>query len=65
MIIIRLARDLNLYTVAEGIEDSGQRQALISLGCDSAQGFLLSRPLDAAVARELAQGAASNAKVER
>ena len=63
--IIRLARDLNLYTVAEGIEDSQQRQALISLGCDSAQGFLLSRPLDAAVARELAQGAASNARVER
>jgi EAL domain-containing protein (putative c-di-GMP-specific phosphodiesterase class I) len=56
--IIRLARDLHLSTIAEGIEDSQQRDTLIALGCDSAQGFLLSRPLDAAVAQQLAEGAA-------
>jgi diguanylate cyclase (GGDEF)-like protein len=44
--ILRLARDLNLSTTAEGIERPGQRTILAELHCDSAQGYLLSRPLD-------------------
>jgi diguanylate cyclase (GGDEF)-like protein len=54
--IIGLARDLRLSTVAEGIEDVQQQETLRTLGCDSAQGYLLSRPLDAAVAQRLAEG---------
>jgi diguanylate cyclase (GGDEF)-like protein len=50
--IIRLAHDLRLSTVAEGVESLVQRQALIDLGCDSAQGYLLSRPLDPHAAEE-------------
>ncbi|HEX2904111.1 MAG TPA: EAL domain-containing protein [Jatrophihabitans sp.] len=46
--IIGLARQLRLSTVAEGIETDTQRAALAGLGCDSAQGYLMSRPLDEA-----------------
>jgi diguanylate cyclase (GGDEF)-like protein len=44
--IIRLAKDLGLRTVAEGVETEGQRTILRRLGCDSAQGFHLGRPLN-------------------
>jgi EAL domain-containing protein (putative c-di-GMP-specific phosphodiesterase class I) len=39
--------------VAEGIEREDQRELLVELGCDLGQGYLLSRPLDAAAAGEL------------
>jgi diguanylate cyclase (GGDEF)-like protein len=45
--IIGLARALGLRTVAEGIETDGQWAELKRLGCDSAQGYLFSRPLPA------------------
>ena len=49
--IVALARDLGLRTVGEGVEHVEQRDALIALGCDAAQGFLFARPLqDAALA---------------
>ena len=51
--IIRLAHSLGLQTIAEGIEHPGQREQLITLGCDSAQGFLLGRPLDRQAAADL------------
>ncbi|GGS35443.1 putative bifunctional diguanylate cyclase/phosphodiesterase [Deinococcus knuensis] len=41
---IRLARDLNLTTVAEGVEDAGMLARLRELGCDYAQGYHISRP---------------------
>ena len=44
--IVGLAHSLGLRTVAEGIEHSTQHTQLARLGCDSAQGFLMSRPLD-------------------
>jgi diguanylate cyclase (GGDEF)-like protein len=47
--IIRLAANLRLDTVAEGIEDAGQLDELRHLGCDFGQGYLLGRPLDAEV----------------
>jgi EAL domain-containing protein (putative c-di-GMP-specific phosphodiesterase class I) len=37
-----LARKLNLETVAEGVETTEDWQALAALGCDAAQGFLIS-----------------------
>lgn len=50
--IIALARDLGLATVAEGVENRVQREALRALGCDSAQGYLLSKPLGVQAAKE-------------
>lgn len=38
--IIRLGETLGLNLVAEGIETSGQRDALVAMGCTNGQGFL-------------------------
>ncbi len=46
--VIDLGHNLGLQTVAEGIEDLETWQQLISLGCDSAQGYFLAKPLPAA-----------------
>ncbi len=51
--IIALARSLNMEVVAEGVETSSQRDKLASLQCDELQGFLLGRPLEAAVFQRL------------
>lgn len=45
--IIGMARSLNLRVTAEGVETTDQLEALRSLGCDEAQGFLFSQALDA------------------
>jgi diguanylate cyclase len=42
---IDLARHLQLRVVAEGIETRAVWERLLELGCDTAQGYLLSRPL--------------------
>ena len=44
---IELARKLGLAVVATGVEDEATLDQLRELGCDSVQGFLLSRPLPA------------------
>jgi diguanylate cyclase (GGDEF)-like protein/PAS domain S-box-containing protein len=44
--IIRLAHSLKLKTVAEGVETEEQSRKLVAAGCDQAQGYLISRPLD-------------------
>jgi diguanylate cyclase (GGDEF)-like protein len=44
---IDLARHLDLHVVAEGVETQGALDRLVELGCDSAQGYLFSRPLPA------------------
>ena len=41
---IELAHSLGLRVVAEGVEDADTYEALISLGCDLAQGYFLSEP---------------------
>ena len=41
--VIRLAHDLGLMVVAEGIEDAATLDALQELGCDLGQGFLFSK----------------------
>jgi len=46
--IIRMARDLSLRTIAEGVEDAGLPELLISMGCDQAQGYLYARSMPAA-----------------
>jgi diguanylate cyclase (GGDEF)-like protein len=45
--VIRLAIQLGLNTVAEGIESREQLEVLRRLGCRLGQGFLFSQPLDA------------------
>ena len=42
--VTRLAGDMAIIVVAEGVETSGERDALIDLGCDLLQGFLFARP---------------------
>ena len=45
--IVGMARALGMGVIPEGIETDGQLQRLVAIGCDHAQGFLLSRPLPA------------------
>ncbi|RBY94594.1 hypothetical protein DQ244_04695 [Blastococcus sp. TBT05-19] len=45
--IVELARTLGLLTVAEGIETLQQSETVAALGCDIAQGFLFSEPVEA------------------
>jgi diguanylate cyclase (GGDEF)-like protein len=44
--IIRLAQELKITVVAEGVENEAQRAYLEAQGCNRLQGYLLSRPLD-------------------
>jgi EAL domain-containing protein (putative c-di-GMP-specific phosphodiesterase class I) len=46
--ILDLARSLQLRTVAEGIESTAQLEALLELGCEYGQGFLMAAPAPAA-----------------
>lgn len=45
--ILQMAESLDLVTVAEGIETTGQLRELRRAGCDLGQGYLLSQPLEA------------------
>lgn len=40
----KLAKDLNIMTVAEGVEHPDERAQLIELGCDLLQGYLFGNP---------------------
>lgn len=44
---IDLAHNLGLNTVAEGVETNEVLERLKNMGCDLAQGYLISRPLSA------------------
>ena len=43
--VIQLARDMNLFSVAEGVDNADAAKLLIELGIDSLQGFYFSPPL--------------------
>ncbi|MBO6892663.1 MAG: EAL domain-containing protein [Roseibium sp.] len=49
--IVAMAERLAMTVVAEGVETEKQASTLRKLGCDQAQGFLFSRPLNAEVYR--------------
>jgi diguanylate cyclase (GGDEF)-like protein/PAS domain S-box-containing protein len=55
--IVVLAHNLGMDVIAEGIETAEQVRHLQAVGCDYMQGYLLSRPVDAAAAEELLKGA--------
>ncbi len=45
--VIHMAHSLGLSVVAEGVETSAQRDALLRLGCDELQGYFFARPMPA------------------
>jgi diguanylate cyclase (GGDEF)-like protein/PAS domain S-box-containing protein len=51
--VINLAHNLGMNVIAEGVETHDQARQLRRLGCEFAQGFLYSRPVDAAAAMRL------------
>jgi len=51
--IIAIARNFNMGVIAEGVENSGQLERVIALGCLKVQGYHFSPPLPAAAARSL------------
>ena len=44
--VIRMAKDLNIQTLAEGVETEAQAEFLRSIGCSLLQGFLFSKPFE-------------------
>ena len=51
--IIALAHGLGMDVIAEGVSSRKQLNRLSAMGCDYAQGYLFSRPVDAAAAEAL------------
>lgn len=48
-----MAKEMSIETTAEGVENEEQLQSLIQIGCGTAQGFMLGKPLNAAGASDL------------
>jgi diguanylate cyclase (GGDEF)-like protein len=60
--VTNLAHILGLSVTAEGIETETQRDAIQSIGCESAQGYFYARPMSAAaIAEELGSVASARA----
>ncbi|WP_051937899.1 EAL domain-containing protein [Ferriphaselus sp. R-1] len=51
--IVVMAHKLGLKVVAEGVETTEQRDLLLGMGCDYAQGYLYARPVPAAEFEQL------------
>lgn len=55
--MVALAHELKMRVVAEGVESHSQLDILAGMGCDEAQGYLLSHPLDPVTFANLLSGA--------
>lgn len=42
--MIRMCADMGIRVVAEGIEVAAERDAIVDMGCDLLQGYLLAKP---------------------
>ena len=42
--MVNFSREFNIDLITEGVETTQQSQAIKTLGCEIAQGFLFSRP---------------------
>ena len=62
--LVRLAHDLRMTVVAEGIETDAQIQALITCGVEEGQGYVVSPPVPFANFSELLQARRSRARAE-
>jgi diguanylate cyclase (GGDEF)-like protein len=51
--IVAMARQMKMRTVAEGIEESGEMEAVRGIGCDLGQGYLFRKPVPASEFGEL------------
>jgi len=58
--MIQLGKALGLETVAEGVENDGQREKLAAENVDTVQGFLFARPLDVEAVSRLLEDCAHN-----
>ena len=47
------ARSKGMATIAEGVETAEQGRALMRLGCDNAQGYYFSKPVDLDAATDI------------
>jgi diguanylate cyclase (GGDEF)-like protein len=54
--LVDLVRGLGIRSVAEGVETADVAAALLAIGCDAAQGYAFSRPLNAAAATRWLSG---------
>jgi EAL domain-containing protein (putative c-di-GMP-specific phosphodiesterase class I) len=52
-VIAAIAHNMGMDVVAEGVENADQLEWLRSIGCEYAQGFYFSRPVDFAAATGL------------
>jgi PAS domain S-box-containing protein len=52
-IIVMLAHNLGMKVVAEGVERQEQVELLTHLGCELAQGYLFSKPVDAVTSQKI------------
>ncbi|HLV59463.1 MAG TPA: bifunctional diguanylate cyclase/phosphodiesterase [Natronosporangium sp.] len=50
---VGLGRDLGMRVVAEGVETAAQREMLVQIGCEAAQGFHFAEPVSVERARDL------------
>ncbi|MCW2535137.1 MAG: hypothetical protein JWQ26_836 [Modestobacter sp.] len=63
--VVELAGALGLLTVAEGVETEQQHEHVAELGCDLAQGYLFSRPVDAETVLALVSGQRESGRTPR
>jgi diguanylate cyclase (GGDEF)-like protein len=62
---IELAHKLNMKVIAEGVEDEATWQALLELGCDAIQGYVVNMPTEPTGFRQLLETQGSTPAEER